>query len=173
MLSLNNFWNRNSLIVWENNESKTIVRQILDTVNWVLNDSTSQEDRDRLWKYDVFLKKESWNPSFIIFADTIKFVKLEDKKSYLEYLKRSVLSSIKTWNINEKVLSSFVLLIRNGLVSEEQFRRKIFHISDDEDCSSEAYKYSIGLDLWELFEEIKKWNTEKFDKLIEYYSYKW
>ena len=130
-MNLNSWANRNSLITCDTSQNqywiknfatnwdlKSLTNFLRDSFLWVLDDATDKKDLEQLWDYWVFSPIKAINPSYIMFWDFIKFVKLSDKSEYLSFAKRKIM--VKLLELNEDSFEIFNYLRQNQLLDNDE-----------------------------------------------------
>lgn len=180
---LNYFSDRNSLLydenIWKNKE---LSKKIRDIISWVLNDSSSKTDREYLWEYWVFHAEKSGKISYWMFLEFIKFVKIEDRESYIDFIKQRAVFDLKNWKLNDISLSNLSLCLSNWILNREEFskfldcyfilnKNIIYKISTNflkSDQISNEYTALISLLSWInwAIPKLKKYEENEFIELI-------
>lgn len=120
---LNKFSDRNSLLFDDNtSKTKTLSQKIIDSISWILNDSSSSIDREYLWEYWVFHPEKTLNMSYGMFLEFIKFVKIDDKEAYVNFLKEKAVFFLRWWFENDKVkLKNLEFCLSSWILSKKEF----------------------------------------------------
>lgn len=122
---LKNFSDRNSLLYnKEISSSKTTIERIKDSISWVLNDSSSSIDKENLGECGVFHPEKSFNMSYWMFLEFIKFVRLNDKQEYIDFIVEKAILMIKNWRIDDEGgLKNLSFCLSSWLLTRDEFEK--------------------------------------------------
>lgn len=182
---LNKFSDRNSLLFDENtSKTKTLSQKIIDSISWILNDSSSSIDREYLWEYWVFHPEKTWKISYWMFLEFIKFVKIDDKVDYIDFITQIAILDLKSGRLNEESLNNISFCLSNWFLTKNDFQKSleyyfilnkniIYKISTNflkSDEISNEYCALFSLLSWInwVIPKLKKYEENEFIEFIEY-----